>query len=176
MSTPATNRQIPDQSILDAFYKQTYLGNAYIVPTTVDLSTTDETIVLMIENPAVDGAPNLTSKALFVNLRRYTSTLEPVIVNTYFNPTVLTTGTAFTPINLRPASTNASVAKCYQEGQVTVSANGTKISSIGVGSDDFVVQDNQLLIILDPGQSLLITATAAAENTSLSADISFYDL
>jgi hypothetical protein len=56
--TPATGRQIPNESILDAFCKQTYLGNAYIVPTTVALSNTAETPIILIENPATQNFPN----------------------------------------------------------------------------------------------------------------------
>lgn len=165
--------QIPDKSILDAYYRQTYLGNAYIATVASSLSDTSEHGLILIENPAVSQLPG---KAIFVNLRRFSSSAEQVLIKTYINPTVNSTSTAYVPNNLRPASPNTSISATYAAGQFSTSANGTLISAIGCAADDYVVQDNQLLVILDPGQSLLITATALADTTSLDADISWYEI
>jgi hypothetical protein len=94
----------------------------------------------------------------------------------YVNATLATTGTATTPVNLRPANSNTSVSVCYVNGQFTTSANGTLVSALGCPADYYVTLDNSLLLIIDPGQNLLITATAIAMTTTLNADISFYEL
>lgn len=175
--TPATKHQIPEESILDTFYRQTYLGNSFILPTTVALSTTSETDIVLISNPAISTSAFPSKyKSLFFNLRRFTSSAQAVLIKIYVSPTVSTTGTASTPVNLRPANTNVSISKAYQNGQFSLSSNGTLVSALGVGGSDFVVQDNQILIIIDPGQSLLITATALVQTTNLNADISWYEL
>lgn len=167
---PATNVQIPAESILDTFYKQTYLGNAFIVPVEVSLGDTSETLIALIRCPAT------ATKAIFLNLRRFSSSDQEVLIKTYLKPTISTTSTASVPSNLRPASPSVSQAQLYPHGQFTVSSNGTLISGIGCAGDDFVVMDNKLLIILDPGQSLVITATALADTTTLNLDASWYEL
>src|ERR1700677_1698122 len=80
--TPATSRQTAQDSILDLNGRQIYLGNGFIVPATVSLSTTNETNVLLTQNAT------LNTKALFVNLRRFSSSAEQVLIKTYLNPTV----------------------------------------------------------------------------------------
>jgi hypothetical protein len=113
---------------------------------------------------------------LFINLRRFTSDLQEVLINSYIAPVTTSVSTATVPSNLRPASPNTSISKVYQNGQFSLSSNGTLISSIGCASNNYVVQDNQLLVILDPGQKLLITATAITGGTNISADVSWYEL
>jgi hypothetical protein len=174
--TTITQNQTAEKSILDVFYRQTYLGNSYIVPiASLALGSTSETPLLLIQNPAVSTASS-AQKAIFVSLRRFASDDQQVLIKTYVNPTITGTSTATTPVNLRPASANTSLSKCYGNGQFTSSANGTLISSIGCAADDYVVMDNKLLVILDPGQSMLLTATALVESTNVNADISWYEL
>lgn len=166
-----TANQNPENSILDQFNKQTYLGNSFILAAVdISLSTTNEILIALIQNVA----PN--TKSLFMNLRRYTSSAEQVLMKAYLNPTISTVGAATVPNNLRPANTNASVSTCYVNGNFTVSANGTLYSALGCPADYYVTLDNNILIILDPGQSLLITATALTEDTVLNSEISWYEL
>ena len=176
--TPATNRQVPDHAILDNFYKQTYLGNAYIVSVpAIDLSTTSETGLILIQNPVITtSAFPANNVGVFVNLRRFSSDSEQVVIKTYVNPIVSSVSTKTTPVNLRPASANTSIAKVYGSGEFSLSSNGTLISAIGCAADDYVVMDNLLLVILDPGQMLLITGTALTEDTNVNADISWFEL
>lgn len=170
-NTPNNGYQISEKSILDQFNKQTYLGNSYSVPViNVNLTTSGETNVVLLENPSTN------TKALFVNLRRYSSSAEQCLVKVYVNCTVSTTSTATTPVNLRPASANTSSAEVYENGQFTTSANGTSITSLGCPADYYITLDSTLLIILDPGQNLLITSTATTANTLFNADISWYEL
>jgi hypothetical protein len=165
-----TANQVPQNSILDQFNRQTYLGNAFVLPIVgLSLSNTDETNVLLMTNPS-------TTKSLFINLRRYSSSAQAVLVKTYVTSTVSTTGTASTPVNLRPANANTSVSACYTNGQFSLGSNGTVISAVGVSSDYFITQDNSLMVIIDPGQTLLITATALVETTSFNADVSWFEL
>ena len=52
--TPATNRQVPDNSILDYFNKQTYLGNQYVYAVgSIEILSTSEAPYLLLTNPAV---------------------------------------------------------------------------------------------------------------------------
>jgi len=174
--TPATNRQIPDHSMFDYFNKQTYLGNSYVISNLVNLSGTSETGILLIENPAVTTTAFPVQKSIFVTLRRYTSDLEEVLINNYFNPTIASVSTKTTPVNLRPASPNTSIAKCYTNGQFSTSGNGTVFGQIGCASSFYLVQENTLVFILDPGQTALFTATALTANTNLYSVISWYEI
>lgn len=172
-----TQNQVPDKSILDRFDRQTYLGNAFIVPVEVDLSDTSEVPCLMITNPVVTSVAAPTAqKAIFLNLRRVSSSAQQAVIKTYVNPTVTSTGTTSTPTNLRPASSNVSIAKFYAAGEFAVSANGTLVSALGIATDSISVTDNTLLIILDPGQTVMVTATALDDGTTIDLDFSWYEL
>lgn len=173
---PATPKQLPDHAILDQFGKQTYLGNAFVVPVGLTIATLSETPLLLLQNPALTGSQTV-GKALFLNLRRFSSASEQVLIKTYFASVVSSIATATVPINLRPANSNASIAQLYPNGQFSVSSNGTLISAVGCAADDYVIQDNLLLIILDPGQSVLLTLTAISNTSTLvNADVSWYEL
>ncbi len=167
---PCTDTQIPDHAILDQYNKQTYLGNSYIIPSGAVTVTTAETPILLITNPASN------TKSVFVNLRRYSSTVEPVLIKSYINATVATTGTAATPVNLRTGSPFTSSSVSYVNGQFTVSANGTLLSAIGSPATYFVTIDNNLLVVLDPGKNLLVTGAATTSTTVVNADASWYEI
>jgi hypothetical protein len=165
-----TPNQNPEKSILDQFNKQTYLGNTFIVPISgLSLANTSETGAFLATNASL-------SKSLFINLRRYSSSAQAVLVKTYVNATVSTTGTAKTPVNLRPANGNTSVSLCYANGQFTTSANGTLISSIGCPTGYNSIFDSSLFLIIDPGQNMLITTTALVSTTLFDADICWFEL
>src|SRR5271165_7299565 len=102
-----TEFQIPDKSILDAFNKQTYLGNSYIVtlaPTAVPTGSPQPLLYLV--------NPSSSSKSMFINVRKYGANVS-AFFNLYSNPTVTMPGTPITPVNLRPASTNTAMALAY---------------------------------------------------------------
>jgi hypothetical protein len=162
--------QVPEHSILDQFNKQTYLGNAFILPAPGITVTTTPTPIALIVNPAS------SSKSLFVNLRRYTSHSGQIIMRVYNNAVPATLGTQATPINLRAANSNTSVANCYLNGQFTLTSDGTITSTLGVPTGNYVIVDNTLLIILDPGQNLCVISTADTSSTLTESDISWYEL
>src|ERR1700677_1561152 len=143
-----TPSQVPENAILDINGKQTYLGNSFILPLNgLLLTSADETTAALIENPAT------SKKSLFLFTRSATADAEAVL-RYYFNPTVVTPGTPTTPINLRPASFNTSSSLCYLTP--TTSSNGTFFSTVGTEVTTEVLSN--IIFILDPGQSLLITA------------------
>lgn len=285
-----TSNQVPQNSILDAFNRQTYLGNQFILPiVNQDLSSTSETNMLLVTNPS-------TTKSLFVGLRRYSSSAQQILVKLYTNATIAAAGiesittvadssgslndtyftfvdtsgagfyvwyninsagtdpaiptltgievtaatnasantiatdtknaintatpvgivasvstdvvkltystqkfsqpadgpagsdTHFTfavfaglgdasfPVNQRPANSNTSVSACYTSGNFAVSTNGTFTSGLGVPADYYVTIDNAVMIIVDPGQNILITATALTEDTLVNLETSWYEL
>jgi hypothetical protein len=175
LPTPSQN---PANSILDQFNRQTYLGNAYsfpIGPQTVN--STAETPIGLIVNPLTSGgAQNL--KALFNNLRTTASDNASgdgtSFFRYYINPTIAALGTQTIPVNCRPASNLTSVSNCYVSGQFTVSANGTLWRSIMAGYS--AIDDSALLLVLDPGQSLLITVECVTSGSQIINASSFYEI
>lgn len=176
MTTQATNRQLPDHAILDYYNKQTYLGNSYVLSgISVSLASTTETVIALLQNPALSGTAAQNGKGMFLQMRRFSSSAQPVTMKLYSQPTVSTTSTASVPTPLRLSSPFASMSKCYASGNFTVSANGTLITSIGVPSGDSVTSD-ALMVILDPGYSVLLTATALTSTTIINSEISWYEI
>lgn len=174
MSTPNTPAQIPAESILDYYNKQCYLGNgwAFTIPG-VSIPTTDETPVALISNPTLSGTAFPQQKALFISLRRISSLSDSVQIKFYIASTITSAGTPATPVNLRPASSNTSVSVCTTSP--TVTDNGTLIDTLESPVDYYISEDAYRLIILDPGQSLLITCTAASA-TTININLGWYEL
>ncbi len=81
-------------------------------------------------------------------------------------------GTPVTPVNLRPAYGNNSIAQI--SSTPVSSANGTLVDSISAPA--LAVNLSSLLRILDAGQSLLITSIASASSTSISTILQWYEL
>lgn len=175
--TPATYKQVPDHSFMDRFYKQTYLGNAYILHSAaVSLSDTTETPLLLISNPVVAAQAFPNQVGLFVNLRRFTSTVQGATQKVYVNPVVNTLSTATIPSNLRPASTFASKSVCHVASNFSITSNGTLYSVTGCAGNNMTLEDSHLLLILDPGMSMLVTATALVGSTTVNAEVCWYEL
>jgi hypothetical protein len=153
---PGTNRQIPDHSIMDYFRKQTYLSNQYVYTAASSLTGTSEVPLYLLSNPAV-----MTSSfpANYVSLFQNFSKLicatgsEDIILRYYLNPTVSAAGTPVTPVNLRPESSNT--PKAVLTSGPTISANGSLIKVLASGS--FLPDESDILSILDPANSILIT-------------------
>jgi hypothetical protein len=159
-----TANQNPSNSILDAFDKQTYLGNQFSIVGPVGPPASVETPYLLISNPST------SPKSLFVNFQSWVDN-DVVLVNIYANPTVLTNGTPITPVNMRVASATTSHALCY--GDPTTSSFGTLISSTGT---IYSSTPAQLMIIVDPGVTLLYTLNTLSAGDPLAAQIGWYEL
>lgn len=81
-------------------------------------------------------------------------------------------GTSETPVNLRPSNPNTSVMSiCLSP---TVSANGTLISYMMSASQ--TPNSSDLLIVLDPGQTLLVTVTVSNASDKVATELSWYEL
>ena len=167
LNFPKSN-QIPSEAILDLNGKQHYLGNAYSAPLAgVSLSTTNETNLIYLANAVTN------SKSLFVYNRQVASSAYGVVVKFYINPTVTNEGTPIVPVNFRTGS--AFTATGLPFSGTTTSANGTLIDMMSCGAG-YNKSESGLLIILDPGQSLLMTGKAATATTVVELGIGFYEL
>lgn len=144
-----TNKQVPDQAIMQIYGKAAYLGNQYVLPIAAfSVSGTSELNVALLKCPAASTA------SMFINVRRASSTAQIAQIKFYVQPTA-TAGTPVTPVNLRALNTNASQSSC--SSSPTSSANGTLISTIECPATNETILDDSSLIILDPGSSLLVT-------------------
>lgn len=169
MSTVNTNVQIPSESILDLFGKQTYLGNSFTVTTdSVALADTAEHPVLYVANASTN------TKTLF-NYVRALNCPDPagtIIYRVYFNPTTVTAGSAATPVNCRTGSATASVATAKTSPAVVT--KGTRVDTLTIG---FSAQSiDSILLAIDPGTSLLITAQAVGGATTAIVSAAWYEL
>lgn len=170
--TPSTQIQIPDHSILDQFNKQCYLGNQYVQASNETIGTS-ETAQILITCPVQSGVAS--QKSVFVNLKKlncYTGT-STALLNFYLSPTVSANGTAAPIYNLRPASINTPIALAYTGP--TITSNGNFIGAISTSSYGGT-ESSATLTILDPGQSLLVTAKASGASTTISITLSWYEL
>jgi hypothetical protein len=167
--SPATNRQVPDHAILDYYNKQVYLGNQFIYSQSSEtVAATSETPIALISNPATSG------KALFITYRAGSSLTasSSVIFRYYFNPTVTGAGTAKTPLNLRPANPNLSIATVGKDP--TTSSNGTFVSSFI--SAALTSNSSILMAVVDPGSTFLLTATPSVNPTNIEHEIVWYEI
>ena len=76
-------------------------------------------------------------------------------------------GSLLTPVNCRPAyqslAANAAIGVCSLNP--IVSANGTLVDTLETPADFYISEDAYKQLILDPGYSLLVTATAGTDDT-----------
>lgn len=174
---PTNSRQIPDQSIMDYFNRQSYTGNQFIYALRSTIAGTTETNLLYLLNPSANsgasggGNQNI---GLFLNLRRVTSVTasQSILLNFYLNPTVGTNGTAQTPVSARPAFALSSKMSLFSAP--TSSANGTLIGSIMASAQSS--QQNNFMMVLDPGQSMLVTVIAGAANNVAVTELGWYEM
>lgn len=171
-SLPATNRQVPDHSIMDHFGKQSYLGNQYSVFKDFTVSTSEIPLILL-QNSQTGSPQNMV--ALFQNLIKVVenTAAKSIILNIYQNPTFSAAGSALTPVNLRPAYGILS-AKAIATFTPTVSANGTLIDTISAAA--LSVGSSNQLNILDNLQNLLITGIASASGTAIDVIAQWFEL
>ena len=167
MSAPLTQTQLPMESILDINGKQNYLGNSFILPNPgTALTDETETPILVIANPTGSG------KSLFVFNKKFTTNNANVLVKIYFNPVLNVPGALTTPINVRTGANTTSISKCYES--MTITSNGTFVAVIPAIA---LLINTDLLYIVDPGKSLLITGTQLAmDTTTVFAEIAWYEI
>lgn len=170
MSTPFPlnhSTQIAEKSIEDAFNRQTYLGNSFILGSgSLSLADTSEHPELLLTNASTSG------KSLFIIGRRISST-APCFLKMYVGPTVSGNGTPATPSNLRPAYNTASVVSAFTAP--SISGNGTLVSTIGAS-----LFESNLLYVLDPGKIALFnvasTSGSGGSPTTAYIEINWYEL
>lgn len=166
MSTPFPKNnsvQIAENSILDFFNKQTYLGNSF------SLGSGTITFGDTLENPKV-LITNSSQKGFFFYFRNAGSSAQ-FYARFYANPTVTVNGTPATPVNLRPAYQTASVASCYTGP--TISGNGSLITNMSCAN---ALVQSSLMFIIDPGTKLLVTAQAPGGTGTAYIEMAWYEL
>lgn len=173
---PGTSRQVPDHSIMDFYNKQVYLGNEYVyTQANYESTATVETPLILLSNPAVTATafPN-SYVSLFCHLRKLSTltTSQTSIFRFYLNPTVTAAGSAASAFNLRPKSPNTGIA-VVTTGP-TVSANGSFVFFLA--SNAFASDTSQSLVVLDPGQSLLVTCQTSSSTTFLASELGWYEI
>jgi len=167
MGAPLTQTQLPLEAILDLNGKQTYLGNTFALPAAgTSISNTTETPTTVIKNPSGSG------KSIFIFMRAFSSNNNPVVFRTYLNPTINASGSATGAVNMRTGATQTSISLCYEGA--TITSNGTLIDVYASGQYGFT---SPILLILDQGSSVLITAQQAAAGTSLAIpQVAWYEI
>lgn len=170
---PGSTRQIPEQAILDYYNKQTYLGNSFVASSGLVAGTGSEVPLLLLSNPATNFNQNGQAGNLgcFLGLRKLQCDTigTAAIFNFYSNPTTISGGSAVTPLNLRPAW--GTVSKMVVTKGPTVGVLGTFIAPFVVNISE---NDSNLLLVLDPGQSLLVTQNVSTANVA--AEFSWYEI
>lgn len=173
MSTQATNRQVPSESILSYFNREAYLGNSFLLSSGVISGQTSETPLLYLSNPSSNYNQNSQAGNLgcFQGVKRLSvSAGVSATFNFYLNPSSVSAGTAQTPVNLRPSSSYLS--KMVGNIGPTVGGNGTYLFSILTQKE---VIDSSSIYILDPGYSLLVTALVAS-TAKVVCDLIWYEI
>ena len=150
-----TSRQVPDHAILDQYNKQAYLGNYFHYVNSSTVAGTSETALILFSNASTNGV------SAFINYKKGTclTASHSSLFNFYLSPTVSANGTAVTTvINTRPAMSKTSVMSLYTGP--TASPFGT-LTSYLMSQTQAPDESASSLIVLDPGQSLLVTVTVS---------------
>lgn len=168
--TPATAKQVPDHAILDYYNKQTYLGNRFTFPLTFTLSGTGENNAFILSNP-VSGSPQ-NQAALFVDMIAMTGLTASATdtLRAYVGSTSISGGTAKTPLNLRTGSATTSAATLKSAPTATPGTLYELLSAAALNT-----QKISQLIVIDPGQTLLITLQGA-NSDSVQCALGWYEL
>lgn len=172
MTVPATNRQVPDQSILDHFNKQVYLGNQYSVNKSFTIGAS-EIALLYLNNSQTGSSSN--QKALFQNIFKmaFESASGNLTLNAYLDATV-TGGTPVTPINMRPAYGITGIIGTVVSSP-TISVIGTLVDTIS-GTSSQPVSSSEMLKILDNTQNMLITGIGSGAGLLCNVILQWYEL
>lgn len=171
-----TNRQVPENAILDYFQKQLYLGNQFIYTAATTSAGTTEVPILLISNPAVASTAFPSGYLSHFNNRRKvtcTTATQSVILRFYISPTVTSAGTAVTTVlNARPQATTTPVT--VLTSAPSVSANGTLMMALS--SSAFNPDLSDFRFVLDPGKAMLVTSQSTATSTVALTELAWYEL
>ena len=179
MAQIITSNQTAEKSILDLNGRQTYLGNGYICSLNVltIASSATETPVMYIVNPSSNSNQGASGQSLglFLTTKKMSEASNVASATTIFkyygNPTVTVNGSALTINSLRPALGTSSKMNAYKSP--SVSDNGTFIAAFAVNYQQI---DSQVLNILDPGTSTLITANSDTANTEIILELVWFEI
>ena len=167
---PGTKNQIPDNSILDYFNKQVYLGQQFQVSTnTVSLTGTTEVPFVYFLCQAGQALSLFHAQEQFG--MNDPSGATAIIYRAYLNPTGISGGSTLTPINLRSGDATPSIATVKLSP--TATTKGNLIATYTVGWGVSFIETS--LVIVDPGTSILFTAQPTGTTTGL-ANFTWYEL
>lgn len=178
MSLIPTPQQTAENAILDINGKQTYLGNSYLASTNlIAIATANtETPLMLLRNPAANQT-GARSIGCFQNVRKGVvdaatgGNLSFCTFKFYTQPTITSSGTALTANPLRPAKGFSSAMTAFKSP--TISSNGTFISLL---ASSLTAVDSAILLILDAGYDLLITATVSDNGTLVAMDLGWFEI
>jgi hypothetical protein len=131
----------------------------------VTLGGSTEVPLLYLNNPSTNFALKLFLKRV-LNI----TSGHLALFTLYRNPTLSGAGTAKTPVPLR-ANANAPATIATAASSPSASANGTLQGYLNGGNTPF---ESQEPLILDPGNSLLVTVKAASSDIVL-CDLSWFE-
>lgn len=151
-----------------------YQGNAFTIVSNTLLANTAETRLVYLVNSSVNAKLLYLSNIL---LSVDVSSANWCNFQIYYNPTVTANGTALTISNLRAGSATTSVMTAFSGP--TVTANGTRVFFFPYNNSNqsgaVVPYSCNPYIIVPPGNSLLITGTAKANNTPIIVDLNWFE-
>lgn len=158
-----TNPQLSLNKILNVAQ-----GNSFVVSAPTTASGSSETPLLYLSVPS--GQPK--SAAIWLRKCASQTATDSAIFKTYANPVTVTSGSAITPVNLR-INANAPASVCSALISPSASSNGTLLTNDGIGQTEILIDQP---IVVDPGNSILITATASATSDKIVAELTWSEL
>lgn len=167
--SPTSNRSELSQRVFD--------GNGYVTSIATLTANTTETNLIYITNP------NGSGKTLYIAVSMLFAAMGQsnwMSFQMYISPTTTANGTAMTISNLLPGSVNTSVASAFSGP--TTSAKGilSEIQSYGASNSaptnaTSIVNLNPY-IVLPPNTKFLLTGTAKAASTGLTALLKWFEV
>jgi hypothetical protein len=154
--------------------QQAVQGTAFTLVNNSLLAQSTETRLLYLTN---SGSNSKTLYLANILLAVDVSSANWCNFQLYYNPTVTANGTAATISNLKAGASTVSVMNAYTGP--TVTANGTRVYFFPIGNSNqagaFSPYNANPYIIIPPGNSLLITGTAKANNTPVVMDLNWFE-
>lgn len=161
----------PEKSILDLNGRQIYLGNAFVSGFEAQpIGTTDETPVFLVVNPSD------SKKSAFSFFRRFeilVTSNQFCTFSVYGNPLVINPGTPVTPGNLRFGLT-PSVSAILTYFLPIASPFGAPSLRRSIATGSASIEDD-VLCILDPGSSMLLTAKPSNTAAPIAFQLGWYE-
>jgi len=133
-----------------------YAENLYTFADEITLGSSAEYDYVLIDNPS-DSGVNMR----FWRIRLGALNNITVIWHLYFDPTVTTNGTTYTPINTNNGSTNTSAVNIYTSP--TISARGNVVDTV-VGRVGNTAIPFDYSFVIQPGEKGLFTLEASSAN------------